>query len=123
MDAFDLSDLRRTQAASGRPFQEFLRSHDLSVGLYVLPANAIDVQGPHTEDEVYHVVEGRARIAVGDDDRPVGPGSIVFVPAEVAHHFHDIAEDLVIVVFFGPAEYTHKVEHERAEAQRPATSG
>jgi mannose-6-phosphate isomerase-like protein (cupin superfamily) len=113
MDAFELDGLRRELGASGRLYHEFARTHDLSVGLYVLPAGATDPQGPHTEDEVYHVVSGRGRIRVGDEDRPVTAGSIVFVAADVVHRFHDIEEELVILVVFGPAEYTHRLDHER----------
>ncbi len=113
MDAFELNGLLRERAASGRLYHEFIRTHDLSVGVYVLAAGGADPQGPHTEDEVYHVVSGRARIRVGDDDRPVEAGSIVFVGADVEHRFHDIEEDLVVLVVFGPAEYTHRVDHQR----------
>ncbi|HET7182353.1 MAG TPA: cupin domain-containing protein [Candidatus Limnocylindrales bacterium] len=112
MDAFELADLLATQGASGRLYHEFIRTHDLSVGVYVLPAGAADPQGPHTEDEVYYVVSGRATIRVGEEDRRVQAGSVVFVGADVPHRFHDIAEELTIVVFFGPAEYTHRVDHE-----------
>lgn len=77
---------------------------DLSAGLYVLEAGAQDPQSPHAEDELYYVIEGRARITVGDDERPVLPGSLVFVAAHVAHRFHDIEERLVLLVAFGPAE-------------------
>ena len=112
MEAFELAAIAEARAASGRLYREFIRTHDLSVGLYELPAGANDPQGPHTEDEVYYVVSGRAVITVGDEDRDVGPGSIVFVAADVVHRFHDISEDLVIVVFFGPAEYTHRVDHQ-----------
>lgn len=116
MDAHDLEAERAALAASGDLYREFIRTHDLSVGLYVLGAGAADPQGPHTEDEVYHVVTGRAVLQVGDQDVPVGPGSIVFVPADTVHRFRDISDELVAVVFFGPAEYTHRVDH---EARRP----
>jgi mannose-6-phosphate isomerase-like protein (cupin superfamily) len=106
MDAFELQALGRRRAASGRPYLEFLRVPDLSAGLYELPAGGTDPQSPHTEDELYHVVAGRAKIRVGEEDRPVGPGSIVFVAAGVPHHFHAIEEDLSILVVFGPAEYS-----------------
>ena len=43
-------------------------------------------------------------IRVGDEDRPVAPGSVVFVAAGVEHRFHDIAEELRLIVVFGPAE-------------------
>lgn len=111
MEAFDLAELIDARGTSGRLYHEFIRTHDLSVGIYELSAGAIDPQGPHTEDEVYYVVSGRALISVGAEERPVGPGSVVFVAADVVHRFHDIAEDLVILVFFGPAEYTHRLDH------------
>jgi hypothetical protein len=34
----------------------------------------------------------------------VGPGSVVFVAATVPHTFHDITEELNLLVAFGPAE-------------------
>lgn len=113
MEAFELADLVAARASSGRLYHEFIRTHDLSMGLYALPAGGTDPQGPHTEDEVYHVVSGRAMITVGDGERAIGPGSVIFVPADTVHRFHDITEDLVILVFFGPAEYTHRVDHQR----------
>jgi mannose-6-phosphate isomerase-like protein (cupin superfamily) len=76
------------------------------MGLYELPAGGIDPQQPHTEDEVYYVVSGRALIRVGNEDQRVSAGSIVFVAANVEHRFHTITEDLSILVFFAPAEYT-----------------
>ena len=115
MDAFEIADLLEAQGKGGRLYHEFVRTHDLSVGLYVLPAGGTDPQGPHTEDEIYHVVAGRARITVGDEDRPVSAGSVVFVGADVAHRFHDIEEELVVLVVFGPAEYTHRVDHQKGQ--------
>jgi mannose-6-phosphate isomerase-like protein (cupin superfamily) len=113
METFELEEILRRLATSGRLYEEFIRSHDLSVGLYRLPAGATDPQSPHTEDEIYEVVAGRARIRVGDETRAVGPGSIVFVPADIDHRFFDIEEDLVALVVFGPAEYTHRLDHEK----------
>ena len=122
MEAFDLPGLLQRLDASGRPYLEFIRTHDLSVGLYVLPAGGTDPQSPHTEDEVYHVISGRAMIRVGTEDRAVEAGSVVFVGADIEHRFHSIEEDLVVLVTFGPAEYTHRVDH---QAGRPhgAASG
>jgi len=112
MEAFALADLLRDREASGRLYHEFIRTHDLSVGLYVLPAGGTDPQSPHTEDEVYHVISGRGQIRVGAEDRAVESGSVIFVGADVEHRFHDIEEELVVLVVFGPAEYTHRVDHQ-----------
>jgi mannose-6-phosphate isomerase-like protein (cupin superfamily) len=43
-------------------------------------------------------------ITVGSEDRPVESGSIIFVAAKVNHRFHSITEDLLLLVFFAPAE-------------------
>ena len=106
MDAFELADLLDQQAASGKAYLEFLKVPDLSIGLYVLGPGESDRQQPHSEDEVYYVGAGRARVTVGDEVREVREGSIVFVAAGVPHRFHDITAELRLLVVFGPAEYS-----------------
>src|SRR4051812_5906773 len=106
MEAFELAQLIEQQAEGKKPYVEFLRVPALSVGLYVLPAGGGGAQQPHGEDEVYYIVRGAGAIRVGEEDRPVGPGTLVYVPASIPHRFHSIAEDLTILVFFAPAEYT-----------------
>lgn len=106
MEAFDLADLLAARERLGKAYHEFLRVPALSMGLYMLPAGGVDPQQPHTEDEVYYVVRGQATIRVGEEDRAVGPGAVVFVAAAVPHRFHTITEELAVLVFFAPAEYT-----------------
>lgn len=108
MDAFELDQLRAERAQADKLYHEFLSVPSLSVGLYTLAAGGVDPQLPHTEDEVYYVVKGRGQIMVGGEHRPVQAGSIVYVPANVEHRFHDISEALDIIVFFAPAEYTQR---------------
>ncbi len=109
MDAFELDDLIARRVAEGRLYLEFLSVPDLSAGIYELPAGGTDPQSPHAEDELYYVIAGRATVTVGDEDRPVRPGSLVFVAATVPHRFHTIEEDLRLLVFFGPAEGSRAV--------------
>jgi mannose-6-phosphate isomerase-like protein (cupin superfamily) len=104
MTLFQIRDLIEQRRLSGRAYLEFLRAAPLSMGLYVLPAGGVDPQKPHAEDEVYYALAGRGRIRVGDEDSPVEPGTLVFVPARVPHAFHDIQEELTLLVFFAPAE-------------------
>ena len=104
MDVFALASLLERQSAAGRPYLEFLQVPDLSIGLYVLEAGAVDRQQPHTEDEAYVVLAGRADFTAGSETRAVVPGDTIFVPAGVPHRFHDIAETLRLIVVFGPAE-------------------
>ena len=108
MHAFELSQLSEERARSGKAYLEFLRVPDLSAGLYRLPAGGTDTQSPHTEDEVYYVVSGRAQIKVADEDRMVQAGSLVYVAKNVGHRFHSIEEELTVLVFFAPAEYANE---------------
>ncbi len=104
MDAWEFADVEAARAASGERYHEFLRVPDLSAGIYVIEAGGTDPQSPHTEDELYYVISGRAIVSVGAETRPVIPGSLIFVAAGVPHRFHDIAERLELLVAFGPAE-------------------
>jgi mannose-6-phosphate isomerase-like protein (cupin superfamily) len=106
MEAFEVTALREEHSRSGKLYLEFLRKTALSLELYRLPAGGSDPQSPHTEDEVYYVIEGKAQVRVGAEDRSVSAGSIVYVAANVEHRFHSIEEDLTILVFFAPAEYS-----------------
>jgi mannose-6-phosphate isomerase-like protein (cupin superfamily) len=88
------------------PWIEFQRSADLSTGLYVLEAGEPDEQEPHSEDEIYVCVSGRARFVTPNGECEVHPGSVIFVPAREEHRFTGITERLSLVVVFGPAEGT-----------------
>jgi len=89
-------------------YEEFIRSTDLSVGVYRLDAGATDEQRPHSEDEVYYVINGRAQFTSGGRTVDVVPQLCLFVPAHETHNFHDIVEPLELLVFFGPAEGERK---------------
>jgi mannose-6-phosphate isomerase-like protein (cupin superfamily) len=108
MRAFELTQLISQRADSNKAYLEFLKVPDLSMGLYVLPAGGTDPQSLHTEDEVYYVVSGKAKIQVADENRNVQAGSIVYVAKNVEHKFHSIEEELTVIVFFAPAEYSNK---------------
>lgn len=106
MRAFELAELLAAQRSGDTLYHEFLRAPALSMGLYALAAGATDPQRPHTEDEVYFIAAGRGMIQVGEEQRAVTAGSVVYVPARVEHRFHSVAEELQILVFFAPAEYS-----------------
>lgn len=84
-------------------YVEHLSVADLSVGSYSIPAAGLDDQTPHTEDEIYVVTAGHARIVTPGGSAEVGPGSVIYVPAAEQHQFVDITEDLSLLVVFAPA--------------------
>ena len=101
---FQIDELGQQRAQAGKSYMEFLRVPAMSAGVYTLPADGADPQKPHNEDEMYYVVRGRARMRVGAVDEAIRQGSVIFVTAGVEHRFYDIAEELVVLVFFAPAE-------------------
>lgn len=95
-DAFKLA------ADQQQSYAQFLEVPAMSMGIYKLPAGGVDGQNPHLEDEAYYVLSGRAKIEVEGEVQPVGPGSLIFVPAHAPHRFIEITEDLDLLVFFAP---------------------
>ena len=85
-------------------YQEFLRVPAMSAGLYVLRAGATDNQSPHKEDEIYYVIRGNSKMRLGREERLISRGDVIFVEKNLEHRFLDIAEELVLLVIFAPAE-------------------
>lgn len=104
MQLDDLDRVHRERAAAGRLYEEFLRTGSMSAGLYELPAGAEDPQQPHLQDELYHVIAGRAEFECDGRRQAVSPGSVIFVEAGARHRFVEITEDLSVLVVFAPAE-------------------
>ena len=103
-EVFRLDELLPKARADEPRFVEFLRRPGLSAAVYRLPAGSRDMQAPHLEDEIYLVIEGRARLRIGNEDKEVGPGAILYVRATEEHSFFDITEDLELLAFFGRAD-------------------
>ena len=108
-DALDLAEALARLAGDRHDFAEVFRAPSGSLSLTVArwPAGSVDDQTPHTEDEVYHVTAGRARLVIADESVAVGSGSVAFVAAGVAHRFVEIDEDLEVLVFWSPARHSN----------------
>src|SRR5437764_15451414 len=100
MRAFDLASLVAQNTQAGWAWLEFFRSASLSMGVYRLQAGQADMQQPHSEDEVYYIIGGRARFRVGSEERAVGAGTVLFVERLVEHRFFEISEDLTALDLF-----------------------
>ena len=74
--------------------REFVGANHGGVGICVLFVEAEPGKGPalhrHPYPEVLIVQEGRARAHVGDEEREVGAGDIVIVPANASHRFVNV---------------------------------
>jgi mannose-6-phosphate isomerase-like protein (cupin superfamily) len=104
VQSFTLTGIEASLARHPGRYHEFVRVPALSAGCYRLAVGETDPQTPHLEDELYYVLRGHATFHSGSETVPVGPGSILFVPARLPHGFQDITEALEVLVVFAPAE-------------------
>ncbi len=84
-----------------QPFKTLFEHGSLEVEIY--KPEKVDLQQPHTRDEVYVIVSGSGVFLNGGNRQPFEPGEVLFVPAGVAHRFVDFSDDFATWVFFyGP---------------------
>ncbi len=88
-------------STSNAPFQMLFEHGTLSVELY--KPEKVDLQQPHTRDEVYVIISGTGDFLNGTARTTFGPGDFLFVPAEVEHRFENFTDDFSTwVLFYGP---------------------
>jgi mannose-6-phosphate isomerase-like protein (cupin superfamily) len=104
---FDLAEVRDKLKGEAVEYLEFLNVPALNCGIYFLAAGSTDMQAPHDEDEVYVVLSGRARMQLGEEERGVGPGSLLYISATTAHSFFEIEEDMTLLVIFATSPPVH----------------
>jgi quercetin dioxygenase-like cupin family protein len=82
---------------------DLFRGAHLFVGLNCFePGQAQRVHTHGGADKFYLVVSGRARMTVGGDTREVGPGTVVWAPADMPHGVAEALERTVLLVGIAP---------------------
>ena len=83
------------------PFLTLFEHGSLTVEIYK-PDN-IDLQQPHTRDEVYIVVSGSGEFLNDGKRSTFKQGDFLFVPAGAEHRFENFTSDFSTwVLFYGP---------------------
>ena len=92
--------LAKLSEISGRQFTSVFEHGSLEVEIY--KPSKVDLQTPHTRDELYVVISGSGQFIKGNGRHPFQAGEILFVPAGVEHRFEDFTEDFATwVLFYG----------------------
>jgi mannose-6-phosphate isomerase-like protein (cupin superfamily) len=122
----------RAQTLSQKP--DWLKASAL--GLFRVPRGnpaAFDLHY-HDADEIWYIVEGRARILTEGDEYEVGPGDVVCTGMGDEHHVLEVYEDLLGFFLEGELEglkrpgHLHRDEHgapvprRRRAGQAPAAA-
>ncbi len=99
-------DVAQVASAQIGAWQEIFKIPAMSMGIYKLGAGEIDRQSPHSEDEAYFILSGKGKLEVEDKVYEATTGKLLFDKKHARHKFIDIEEDMSILVFFAPAEYS-----------------
>jgi mannose-6-phosphate isomerase-like protein (cupin superfamily) len=98
--------LQRLAAANDKPFITLFEHGSLQVEIYVPRGpngELVDLQKPHTRDELYVVASGVGFFFNGTMRQPCQTGDLIFVPAGVPHRFEEFTENFSTwVMFYGP---------------------
>jgi mannose-6-phosphate isomerase-like protein (cupin superfamily) len=83
------------------PFLSVFEHGTLSVEIY--KPKKVDLQKPHTRDEVYIIISGSGAFVNDGIRSEVKTGDFLFVPTGIAHRFENFTEDFSTwVLFYGP---------------------
>ncbi len=83
------------------PFLELFTHGSLAVEIY--QPHKVDLQQPHSRDEIYVVIAGSGTFFLDGERTPFQAGDFLFVKAGLDHRFEDFTDDFVVWVFFyGP---------------------
>jgi|GEM_PF-251432 len=104
--SFTVAQLIEQQQQSQKIYLPFLNEPTISAGIYELKVGAVDKQQPHDKDEVYFILSGKSNFSVEGETTDVQAGDILFVKADLKHHFSNISEDLKILVWFSGSKNT-----------------
>lgn len=88
-------------AASRRLFIEVFQHGSLVVEIY--KPHKLDLQKPHTRDELYFVIAGSGKYFYDGTTVDFQPGDVLFAAAHKEHRFLNFTDDFSTwVMFYGP---------------------
>ena len=99
MHKFGVQPVLEKLRGSGGGYEIVHSSPGVELGVYVLVAPEPDRQQPHSDDEVYVVLEGTGVLEVEGESIPVEEGDAVFVEAGADHRFTAYEQLAVLVIF------------------------
>jgi mannose-6-phosphate isomerase-like protein (cupin superfamily) len=101
--------LAKLPSPDGKRFATIFQHGTLLVEIYA--PRGVDLQKPHSRDEVYFVATGNGEFVCGENRQQFGPSDLLFVAAGVEHRFENFSEDLAVwVLFYGPEGGESSVE-------------
>ena len=101
---WNIDTLKPLIGKDGHQYHTFFENAAMLVEYLEYPAGHIDPQQPHEWDELYYIISGQSEFTADGVTRSIKAGDNIFVAAHIVHKFHNITEDLSVIVFFSKQE-------------------
>jgi quercetin dioxygenase-like cupin family protein len=69
-------------------------ANNFEVRYFVIPPRGFSSLDEHAHDHGVMIMQGRARVMLGDRFEEVGPGDIVYIPGMERHQFENLTDDI-----------------------------
>ncbi len=74
-----------------------LKAETMEVGLFTYPANTQAKEHAHPNEQVMVILKGRGKWKVGDEEKILGPGELVYMKPNVPHSLQALEEELQVI--------------------------
>ena len=107
---FDLAGLQRMEAGVGysSAIGPIVEGERIQVGLISMPRGTGARAHTHPNEQWIYLIKGKARMSVdGQPERIEGPGTLVYLPANIVHYIQALPEEDVL--FFTCKDMSHGI--------------
>ena len=101
----DLPPSRVTPLKCHRTF----KGERIKVLLLTLQPGYIGERHKHKCEQISHILKGKAKIRLGEEEQIVSAGDLVHIPENLPHQIETLGEEVTILEIFSPAEYEREV--------------
>ena len=69
-------------------------ANNFEMRFFTVPAHGFSSLDEHAHDHGVLIMQGRARVMLGDQYEEVGPGDVVYIPSWERHQFENLTDDV-----------------------------
>jgi quercetin dioxygenase-like cupin family protein len=92
-------------------------ANNFEVRYFTIPPRGFSSLDQHQHDHGVLVMQGRARVMLGEHFEEVGPGDVVYIPSMERHQFENLGDDLFSFLCIIPPKPVHLDPNAQPNAQ------
>ena len=108
MACYSWEDLPLTKVSPLKYHRTF-KGERIKVLLLSLQPGYIGERHKHECEQISHILKGRVKVRLGEEEQTVGAGDLVHIPENLPHQIETLGEETTILEIFSPAEYKKEI--------------